>query len=87
MEQEPLFRVDGKELKSKLCSKTDIIRMLAIEGQYHLPSNDDITMVFLREVLAGRKLLIKNKDLCTVNVPRLPEFSCDKLYQQAIEDD
>ena len=54
--------------------------MLAIEGQYHLPSSDDITMSWLREVLAGRKLVIKNKDLCPVNVPRIPEFSCDVLY-------
>ena len=43
-------------------------------------------MVWLREVLAGRKLVIKNKDLCPVEVPRIPEFSCDKLYQQAIDD-
>ena len=62
------------------------MRMLAIEGQYHMPSADDVTMIWLREILAGRKLLIKNKDLCTANVPRIPEFSCDRLYQQAIED-
>ena len=61
--------------------------MLAIEGQYHLPSADDITMAWLRDVLAGRKLLIKNKDLCPVCVPKIPEFSCERLYQQAINDD
>ena len=61
--------------------------MLAIEGQYHLPGADDITMPWLKEILAGRKLLIKNKDLCTVNVPKIAEFACDRLYQQAITDD
>ena len=62
------------------------MHILAIEGQYHLPSADDITMAWLREVLAGRKRLIRNQDLCPVNVPRIPEFSCDRLYKQAIED-
>ena len=86
-ESQQLIRVDGQELKNKLCNKQDIIHMLAIEGQYHLPCADDITMSWLREVLAGRKQLIKNKDLCPVNVPRIPEFSCDRLYQQAINDE
>ena len=75
-----LFKVDGQQLKSKLCSKQDIMRMLAIEGQYHLPNPDDVTMPWLKEILAGRKHLIRNQDLCPVNVPRIPEFSCDRLY-------
>ena len=76
-----LFKVDGQQLKSKLCSKRDIMHMLAIEGQYHLPSADDITMPWLKEILAGRKRLIRNQDLCTVILPRIAEFSCDRYKQ------
>ena len=61
--------------------------MLAVEGQYHLPNTDDVTMEYLKDVLAGRKRLIRNSELCTVNVPRIPEFACGRLYQAAIEDD
>ena len=80
MGNEQIFRVDGQQLKNKLCSKQDIIRMLTIEGQYHMPGADDITMPWLKDILSGRKRLIRNQDLCTVNVPRIPEFSCEKLY-------
>jgi hypothetical protein len=55
--------------------------MLAVEGQYHTPPIDEINMDFLRDVLAGRKLLIKLSDLCQVNVPRIREFDCKTLYE------
>ena len=61
--------------------------MLAVEGQYHTPPIDEINMDFLRDVLAGRKLLIKLSDLCQVNVPRIREFDCNMLYKQAMGDE
>ena len=40
----------------------------------------------MREVLSGRKRLIKLKDLVPVNVPRLTEFHANKLYEMAVKD-
>ena len=60
--------------------------MLTIEGQYFLPAYDDVTMFYLKEVLAGRKKLYKMHQIKAVNVPRLREFSADKLYRVVIQD-
>ena len=43
-------------------------------------------MNWLRDILAGRKRLIRNADLCPVNIPRIAEFNCDRLYKQALDD-
>ena len=55
-------------------------------GQFHLPTFDETTVHFMREVLAGRKKLIKLKDLIPINVPRLTEFQADGLYKQSMKD-
>ena len=74
--QANLIRVNGEELRQKLQSKGDLLHMLAIEGQYHVPDANQCTMDFLRDVIAGRKRLIKLKNLVPVNVPRIKEFDC-----------
>ena len=40
----------------------------------------------MRDVLAGRKKLIKLRDLAMVNVPRLADFNTENLFRQAMED-
>ena len=60
--------------------------MLSVEAQLHLPSYEDTSVLFLREVIAGRKQLIKLKDLIPCNVPRMTEFNADVLYRQALND-
>ena len=40
----------------------------------------------MRDVLAGRKKLIKLRDLAMVNVPRLNDFNTDNLFRHAMED-
>lgn len=72
------------DLKSHIKSKDDIYYILSIEGQYHLPTFDECSLDFIREVIAGRKELIKLRDICPVNVPRFHEFNADKLYNHAI---
>ena len=84
--QPNLIRVNGEELRQKLQSKGDLLHMLAIEGQYHVPESNQCTMDFLREVIAGRKRLIKLSNLTPVNVPRIKEFCCETLYQAALDD-
>ena len=51
-----------------------------------MPTFDESTVHFMREVLAGRKKLIKLKDLVPVNVPRLTELLTDRLYEHSIKD-
>ena len=60
--------------------------ILSVEAQYHLPSYDHCTLPFMRDCLAGRKKLIKLRDLAMVNVPRLADFNTDNLYRHAMDD-
>ena len=60
--------------------------IFAVEAQFYLPSFDQCTLPFLRDVLAGRKKLIKLRDLCMVNVPRLKDFKIDVLFDHAMRD-
>jgi hypothetical protein len=44
-------------------------------------------MFFLKELLSGRKKVLQLKEISPVNVPRLREFSADKLYELAMKDE
>ena len=74
------------EFNSQVKSKRDMWYILAVEGQFYLPSYDQCTLPFMRDVLASRKKLIKLRDVSMVNVPRLSDFNTDRLWKQAMED-
>ena len=82
-----MSRVVASDLRNFVKSKQDLYIILTIEGQLHLPPYDDCSMEFMREALAGRKKLLTNRDLCSVNVPRYKEFNATNLQNLAMQDD
>ena len=72
------------DLRRYIKSKKDIFEILLYEGQYYLPPYDDCSMEFLRDALAGDKLLLKNKDVTHVSVPRYKEFNVKNLLKCAL---
>ena len=81
------MRVPQQDLSRHVRGKRDLWSILAVAGQFHMPPYDEVTVYFMREVIAGRKFLIKLKDLVPVTVPRLNDFNADRLYKQAMEDE
>jgi ssRNA-specific RNase YbeY (16S rRNA maturation enzyme) len=81
-----MSRVVASDLRNFVKSKQDLYIILTIEGQLHLPPYDDCSMEFMREALAGRKKLLTNRDLCSVNVPRYKEFNATNLQNLAMQD-
>jgi hypothetical protein len=79
--------VKAQDISIHVRSKSDLYHVLAIENQIHLPAFDEITMFFLKEVLSGRKKVLHLREISPCNVPRLREFSADKLYALAMEDE
>ena len=77
----------ASDLRNFVRSKEDLYVILSIEGQFHLPPFDECTMEFMRDALRGRKKLLTNREVATVNVPRYKEFNTANLYQAAIADD
>ena len=82
-----LLRVPQQDLNKHVRGKRDLWSILAVAGQFYMPPYDDITVHFMREVIAGRKFLIKLKDLVPVTVPHMNDFNADRLYKQAMEDE
>ena len=76
----------SSDLVQKFRSKQDLYQTLAVEFQYHLPVFDECSIAFIREVLAGRKLLFKLSELNSAHVPRLAEFKTELLWNQAMND-
>jgi hypothetical protein len=66
-------------------SKADMYKILATHAQLHLPSYEEVSMDFLREVFAERKKLIPLRNVVQVNVPKLEEFQTERLYKLALE--
>ena len=80
-----MLKVRAQDLNKHVRGKRDLWQILAVVGQYHLPNYDDCTVFFMKEVLAGRKRLLKLKELIPVNVPRISEFHADRMYEHAIK--
>jgi hypothetical protein len=79
-------KVLTNDLRRFIRSKEDIYHILAVEGQMYVPPYDECPIEFLRDALAGRKLVIRNRDIAMVVVPKYKEFSLTAMYQSALQD-
>ena len=53
---------------------------------YLLPPKDMITLVFLKKVLTGEKLLLKTRNVGVVpDLPKIPEINTKKLWVEFSE--
>lgn len=80
-------KVMARDINSHVKSKSDLHFILSIEGKFHIPHLDNCSMFWMKEVLAGRKKVLKLADIRPVICPRLKEFSADKLYSLAMDDE
>jgi hypothetical protein len=80
-------QVMASDLRNFVRSKEDLYVILSIEGQFHLPPFDECTMEFMRDALSGKKRLLTNREVASVNVPRYKEFNTANLYKAAIADE
>ena len=79
-------KVLTNDLRRFIRSKEDIYHILAVEGQMYVPPYDECSIEFLRDALAGRKLVIRNRDIAMVVVPKYKEFNLTSMYQSALSD-
>ena len=54
--------------------------------QLYLPHKRETNKDFLKEVLMGKKLLLKMNEVKPVNVPKYDELSLHHLLKNALED-
>ena len=80
-------KVMARDITTHVKSKNDLHFILSIEGRYNIPSIDNCSMFFMKEVLAGRKKVIKLADVRPIICPRLKDFSADKLFELSMADE
>lgn len=92
MKHEPKWQQSsGKSLQS--ATSTSISPRYISEGSHktdewicnlvreHLPPLENRPMSFLKQVLTGRKILLKEDDVRIHMIPRFPEFSIKQIYK------
>ena len=78
--------LDARELSWKLKSKADFINYLDKHKQYYLPDDAVVNKDFLKEVLAGKKKLLKKSQYDPITVPHFDELSVRTLWPQLKKD-
>ena len=62
-------RVSSKEFAAKYRSKREIYNFLACDVGVFLPPYDNVTIYFLKDLMAGRKKMISTKMVKTIHIP------------------
>jgi hypothetical protein len=75
-----------QDLGQYIRSKRDLYDILRYSGQFVIPPFDEVSMDFLKAVLAGQKKLLQCNQAKQFQVPRFKEFQTDALYQKALTD-
>ena len=79
-------RVLTNDLRRFIRSKDDIYNILAVEGQMYIPPYDECPIEYLRDALAGRKHVLRNRDVAMVVVPKYKEFNLGAMWEGALND-
>jgi hypothetical protein len=87
-----LENVKAEELLSRFRSKEDLYRYLTNQGKsfydhlislianVFLPSMSGTKLSFMRDILSGAKLTLKQNEVNHMTVPNYPEISVKNLY-------
>ena len=78
--------LDARELSYKLKSKADFMVYLDKHKQCYLPDEALCNKDFLKDVLAGKKQLMKKSEYDPITVPAYDELSVRKLWPQLKKD-
>ena len=68
-------------------SKADFISYLNKHKQYYLPDEAVFNKDFLKEVLAGKKRLLRKAEVRSIQVPHYDELSVRRLWPDLKKDD
>ena len=66
----PATSISSKEFQAKYSSKREIYNFLAAEAGVFLPPYDNVTIYYLKDLMAGRKKMISTKRVRTIHIPQ-----------------
>ena len=66
---EPNATVNAASFGAKFSSKREVYRFLVTEAGVYLPTYETVTVFHMRDLVAGRRRMIKNADVKVIAVP------------------
>ena len=68
--QQPTVQISAKEFQSKYRSKREIYNFLAADVGIYLPPYDNVTIYFLKELMMGKKKMLRTTMIRTIHIPQ-----------------
>ena len=65
-----LEKVSSKEFASKYKNKREIYNFLACDVGIYLPPYDNVTIYFLKELMMGKKQMLRTTMIRTIHIPQ-----------------
>ena len=67
--QHQMLSVSSKEFAAKYRSKREIYNFLATDVGVYLPPYDNVTIYFLKELMMGKKKMLRTTNIRTIHIP------------------
>ena len=65
-----IAQISSKEFSAKYNSKREIYNFLATDVGVYLPPYDNVTIYFLKELMSGKKKMLRTTMIRTIHVPQ-----------------
>ena len=65
-----MAQVSSKEFGAKYKSKREIYNFLASDVGVYLPPYDNVTIYFLKEIMGGKKKMLRTTMIRTIHIPQ-----------------
>ena len=71
--------VNPASFGAKFSSKREVYRFLTSEALIYLPPYETVTVFHMRDIVAGKRKMIKQSDVRVISVPFFEGLSIDKM--------
>ena len=78
-----LLSYDAAAFGSKYQSKREVYRFLTLDCGVYLPSYETVTVFHMRDIVAGKRTRIKEKEVNHINIPHFEGLSVEKFMEYA----
>ena len=75
--------INAASFGAKYASKREIYRFLTSEAHIYLPTYETVTIFHMRDIVAGRRRMIKQEDVKVTSVPFFDGLSIEKMLEWA----
>ena len=81
--QPQTMSINAASFGAKYASKREAYRFLTSEAHIYLPAYETVTIFHMRDIVAGRRRMIKQEDVKVTSVPFFDGLSIEKMLEWA----